>query len=160
VSQNVQLTWLLGARNKSPVTIELQLMKMKLLKDEVSQKTTVSIFICWNNTAGSFIALMILGVWFGYLNFPGGFSVEKIQQQIWLVVVYRQIFGNKFGYCQNHLLVFKIWNITMKLIWLEVQGDGWANVDENFFMATLRSRCGHYICAMWFLLSSIFFFLA
>ena len=27
-----------------------------------------------------------------------------------------------------------------------------------FFMATLRSRCGHYIFVLWFLLSSFFFF--
>ena len=28
----------------------------------------------------------------------------------------------------------------------------------SFIMAALRSRCGHYIFAMWFILLSIFFF--
>jgi len=30
----------------------------------------------------------------------------------------------------------------------------------RFIMAALRSRCGHYIFALWFLLSSFFYFLA
>jgi len=33
-------------------------------------------------------------------------------------------------------------------------------INVHIFMAVLRSRCGHYIFALWFLLSSFFLFLA
>jgi len=39
--------------------------------------------------------------------------------------------------------------------------DGISNVGNNvIIMAALRSRCGHYIFILWFLLSFFFYFLA